>query len=83
MSATIHYRVTSTEDPYISVGWPSEFIASLERAFGHFPCELKESDLPILRGLSAAKNLPCNNDPYVQVMELIGKFGSIELYASY
>ena len=83
MSATIHYRVTTTEDPHIHVGWPSEFIASMERAFGHFPCEVKESAIPVLQGMSAVRALPVNDDPYEQIIRLIKQFGSIELYASY
>lgn len=84
MSATIHYRKTAKADPYLKqVGAPSSFIESLKRAFGGFPVELTESSIPILRGMQAVAGFPPNDDAYGEVIELIEKFGSIELYASY
>lgn len=80
MSATIHYRKTSTVDPYLKcVGAPSSFIQTLERAFGHFPCELSETSISTLKGMSAMTD----NQAYEEIIDLIEKFGSIELYASY
>jgi len=82
MGANIHYRRTSKVDPSLEhIMAPSSFIESLERAFG-FPCELGEAAIPVLRGMSVM-HADRRHNPYEEVIELIERLGSIELYASY
>ena len=82
MSATIHWRSTAKSDPHLKeVGAPSSFIESIERAFGGFPVELDEKAVPVLRGMTVMYHEHPNG--YDEIIELIEKHGSIELYASY
>jgi len=84
MSATIHYRQTSKVDPYLKTcSAPSSFIESIEDAFHHFPCELEESDIGTLRGMASVYNSLEEDNPYKELIDLIEKFGSIKIYASY
>ena len=84
MGATIHYRKTSKVDPHLKcVGAPSSFMESLTRAFGHFPCEVSDAHIPILQGMAALGSKNEDDNPYLEVIELIEKIGSIELYASW
>jgi len=80
MSATIHYRKTAKSDPSLkTVNAPSVFIQHIERAFGGFPLELDAKDIPVLRGMAAIQP----DSGFDELIELIDKFGSIAIYASY
>lgn len=87
MSASIHYRPTSTKDPTLQqVGSPSQFIEIMKRAFGNFPCSLGIGEVRVLRGMSAMCRdnwVEYGIDPYMEIIDIIEKIGSIQLYASY
>ncbi len=81
MSATIHYRKISKKDPCLKHVWsPSSFIDSMTTVFG-WPAEIGTKDIPVLKGMSAVHG--GEHNPYPEIIELVEKFGSIELYASY
>lgn len=82
MSATIHYRKVGKSDPYLkNVMAPSAFIESMERAFGRFPVELGSQDICALRGMKAMHN--GEHNPYTELIEIIERFGLVEVYATY
>ena len=84
MSTTIHYRNMSKTDPHLkNVGAPGSFIQSMQKAFGRFPCELAEKDYAKLSGMAIMYSGSDDDNPYREVIDLIEKFGRIELYASY
>ena len=80
MSASIHFRPTGKEGPYLSVGAPSSFIEIVERAFGKFPVEVGVEDLKKIEGIIAAS--PSYSEDFENLAEAIRKHGSMEAWNS-
>lgn len=80
MSASIHWRkIKNSPDPRLGVSAPSSFIEAMERAFGGRAWELDAKAVPVLRGMAAVSN----DEAFEQMIELIEKFGEIEVYYQY
>ena len=84
MSATIYARqVKPCEGEPLSTGSPSWFIGTMERAFGYnFPIMLDESHITKLEGMAATIDRERDN-PYHELIDLIGKWKVVEVYAEY
>lgn len=81
MSASIHYRPTGKEGPYLEISAPSHFIEIVERAFGDFPIEVGKANLEKIEGIIAAD--PLHAEDFENLVEAIRKHGSIQLYTIY
>jgi len=66
MSANIYWLPVK---PGISleISSPSNFIELMEKAFGHFPCDLGECDLGKLRGMAVIE--PEMFEPLIKIIE--------------
>lgn len=83
MSASICWRPTDNSRKHISVGAPSSFMQTMDRAGLRLPCTLGENELPTLRGMAATWSAPENANPYQQIIDLIEQHGEIDLFAEY
>ena len=82
MSATIYAKqVKPCEGEALSTFSPSWFIKTIEQAFYAFPVTLNESDIPKLEGMAAC--VSTKENPYVELMDLIRKWKSVNVYAVY
>lgn len=87
MSASIRWRVLSTEPGSIYVGWSSAFVSAMTRAFGNHPWRLTGEHLPMLRGMAATDEDVSDKNPYMQIMDKIetedGTVNVIEVWPEY
>ena len=83
MSATIYARqvkpITGTS---ISCSWPSSFMDIMTRAFGRFPLELNDINVDKLTAMAATIDKGKDN-PYQEIIDLVEKLGTVEVYAKY
>lgn len=82
MSASIYYQKISKSNKTLPTWAPSNFIDTMERAFGHFPVELDVSHLPTLRGMLAAMR-EREADSINMLIEAIGEENRIRVWAEY
>jgi hypothetical protein len=84
MSASICWRPSSKQDKTIGVFAPSSFLEMMASAGMKFPCTVTTADLPVLRGMAAVfgRNKETPN-PFNEMVDLIEKHDSIDLWAVY
>ena len=82
MSASIKYEHVAPRGVYLGVMTPGWFIRAIEEAFGVFPVELTERDIPVLRGMAAALQ---NNTPekkaFLTLIDAIVAGGTVRVFA--
>lgn len=84
MSATICWRPSAKNDKHLNVGAPSSFMEVMKNAGFGFPCAVTLSDVPVLRGMAAVYGRNDQNpNPFDELLDLVEKYGSIELWAVY
>lgn len=84
MSAAICWRPSAKHDKHLRVGAPSSFMETMKNAELGFPCTVSEKDIPVLRGMAAVYGRNYQNpNPFVELIELIEKHDSVELWAVY
>lgn len=84
MSANICWRPVTANKNSLGVNYPSNFIDSLEEAFGVFPVKLSHEEVPILKGMVSVKSTKSNNcKQYKKIIDLITELGEIEIFAEY
>lgn len=83
MSASIMWRPLN-QGKHLSVGAPSSFIESLERAFGSFPLKPYGEDAArVLDGMAAATEYKEFREAYQQLAAAVREEGEIEIFAVY
>lgn len=83
MGANIYFhQMKPVDGQSISCHAPSSFIASMERAFGEFPCVLDSENVPVLKGMAAMSHDGGGN-PYQEIIDAIDKYGTIKVYAEW
>lgn len=84
MSASICYQPVDPKPKTIGAWAPSHFMESMERANLGLPCTLKETDIPILRGMAATfSDHGDAPNPYQEIIDAIEKYGAIEMWAEH
>lgn len=83
MSASIYWRPVNSGHR-LSIGAPSSFIDSLERAFGSRPpITLTEIDIPKLEGMAAATEYKEFREAYGRLAYALREEDEIEIFAVY
>lgn len=83
MSASIFFRqIKPIEKNEIPCDTPSNFIQSLERAFGQFPTALTEKHISTLAGMAAVEG-GVDNNVYDILINKIRKYKEIEVFAQW
>ncbi len=80
MSANVYWKKADESHLSLGVDAPSSFIATMERAFYSHPWRLCASDVPKLEGMAAMFSDHHDDNPYHEMIELIAKFGAIEVW---
>jgi hypothetical protein len=55
----------------------------MERAFGPFPCTVGPAQVEMLRGMAMMYKGSDDDNPYLELIEIIDKQGTVQLHASY
>lgn len=84
MSASICWRPVDKRDKTLRVGAPSLFMETMRKAGLEFPCTIGSEELPVLTGMAAVYGRNDENvNPFDELITLVEKYGSVELWASY
>ena len=83
MTASICWSRVDPSPERLSVMAPSKFMEQMSRANLGLPCSVGPQHQNILVGLSAAWGGDDNENPYIQIADLIEKYGDIELWPEY
>ena len=84
MSATICWRPVSKNEKSLGVMAPSAFQEAMSQAGFPLPCDLSQTDIPVLRGMAAAfGRYDKRPNPYDEILELLNKYDGISLWAVY
>lgn len=78
MSANIYWEPVSIKTKRLRVMAPSSFISTMERANLPLPNTFDESAIPTLRGMAATMNE--ENNPFLELIEKIEKYGSVSVW---
>lgn len=78
MSANIYWEPISIKTKRLRVMAPSSFISAMERANFPLPNTFDESAIPTLRGMAATMNE--ENNPFLELIEKIEKYGSVSVW---
>ena len=78
MSANIYWEPVSIKTKRLRVMAPSSFISAMERANLPLPNTFDESTIPTLRGMAATMNE--ENNPFLELIEKIEKYGSVSVW---
>ena len=78
MSANIYWEPVSIKTRRLRVMAPSSFISAMERANLPLPNTFDESAIPTLRGMAATMNE--ENNPFLELIEKIEKYGSVSVW---
>ncbi len=78
MGANILYTATKRGTD-LTCSAPSSFIESMNKAFGHFPCDLDESDISTLKGMASCAGI----ETYDEIIEALEKHKEIRVFAVY
>lgn len=83
MSASILYRPLADQRKCVDdVLAPSRFLGVMGKCFGNLPFTLGEGAIPTLSGMAATWDDDMHN-PFERIIELIEKYGTIEVWAEY
>ena len=81
MSASIYWESVNTHAPSLKrVGAPSTFIDSMDRAFYTGPWVLGVDHISKLFGMAAMFGGPDEDNPYLELIELIEKTGTVKVW---
>lgn len=84
MSATIYWRPISKNDKHLSVGAPYAFQEKMREAGLTLPCTIDDSHKILLTGMAVGfgreKERP---NPFDEILSLLDKHDSVELWAIY
>ena len=80
MSAAIHWEPVSFDPKRLSVGGPQRFMEIMKAAFD-WPCTLHETDIPMLRAMSAVE--VSKENPFTELADLLEKHHTIRLWEQY
>lgn len=78
MSANIYWEPVSIKTKRLRVMAPSSFISAMDRANLPLPNTFDESAIPTLRGMAATMNE--ENNPFLELIEKIEKYGSVTVW---
>lgn len=78
MSANIYWEPVSIKTRRLRVMAPSSFISAMERANLPLPNTFDESAIPTFRGMAATMNE--ENNPFLELIEKIEKYGSVSVW---
>ena len=83
MSANIYWKPRCSSKGSISTSAPSGFISALETLFGPGPWIFGIDEIQILKGMESAYGKDTKPNPYSQILHVMEKYPTIEVWVEY